>query len=240
MADTIIQIYSISSLEEGLEVARLGADHVGVSFGDIPRTPAQLDCAEAVEVFAGLTGKALAIGLTVCEDLGELFADLDRVRDAMPPIVHLSGEIEGYTPAEVGRIRERYPELQIMQALPVLAGVPLAEQPVLDLVRAYEEVTDYFLVDTKRPGATDIGATGATHSWEIDRAIIESTERRVIIAGGLGPENVAEAMGAARPYGVDSFTHTNYTDRPLRRGAYKDPARVAAFVAAVRAADARG
>jgi phosphoribosylanthranilate isomerase len=52
----------------------------------------------------------------------------------------------------------------------------------------------------------------------------------VILAGGLSAENVADAIATVRPWGVDSFTHT---DIPGQRGK-KDPARVRAFVAAAK------
>jgi phosphoribosylanthranilate isomerase len=57
----------------------------------------------------------------------------------------------------------------------------------------------------------------------------------VILAGGLSADNVADAIATVRPWGVDSFTHT---DIPGHRGK-KDPARVRAFVAAARRAFAQ-
>ena len=63
---------------------------------------------------------------------------------------------------------------------------------------------------------------------------MDSVRIPVILAGGLSPENVAEAVGAVAPWGVDSLTHTN---APLPGGGFrKDIARVAAFVAAARGA----
>lgn len=179
----------------------------------------------------------MRVGLTVCEDADELYRDLDAVGDVLPEVLHLSGEIDGFTPDEVAAIRERYPGLGIMQALPVLPHAPLEEQPVLEQVRAYEGVSDYFLIDTKKPGTTDIGATGMVHDWEIDRAIVESTDVRCIIAGGLDHTNVAEALRAVRPYGADSFSLTNFDGGEREPGRLKDPAKVTAFVDAVRRAD---
>ena len=62
------------------------------------------------------------------------------------------------------------------------------------------------LLDSHRPGDVQIGALGVTHSWEIDRKIIESVHIPVIIAGGLGPDNVVDAIRMARPAGVNSKT----------------------------------
>ena len=73
-----------------------------------------------------------------------------------------------------------------------------------------------------------MGAGGETHDWSMSRTIVERSRIPVILAGGLTADNVAEAIAAVRPWGVDSFTHT---DLPGRRG-QKDLARVRAFVAA--------
>jgi phosphoribosylanthranilate isomerase len=60
------------------------------------------------------------------------------------------------------------------------------------------------LLDTHRSGDVQIGALGVTHSWELDREIVARVRIPVIIAGGLGPDNVAEAIRIVRPAGVDS------------------------------------
>jgi phosphoribosylanthranilate isomerase len=66
----------------------------------------------------------------------------------------------------------------------------------------------------------------------VSRLIVEAVPVPVILAGGLSPENVAEAIRVVRPWGVDSLTHTN---RPLAGGGFrKDLDRVAAFAAAAR------
>ena len=69
-----------------------------------------------------------------------------------------------------------------------------------------------------------------THSWELDRRIIRSVRIPVIIAGGLGPENVQDAIRVADPAGVDSKTKTDKKDGTHT----KDLKKVSAFVTAVR------
>jgi phosphoribosylanthranilate isomerase len=82
--------------------------------------------------------------------------------------------------------------------------------------------------------ARAICASGQTHDWTISRRIVEESAIPVILAGGLSPDNVAEAIRAVRPWGVDSLTHTN---QPLPGGGFrKDRERVRRFVAAARGA----
>lgn len=231
MSDVIVQIYGIRTVEDARMVVGHGALHIGVSYGHINHTPGQLTCEQAKEIFEGVQPEAVRVGLTCSTDIDEISEDL---RAAMPDVLHLSGDIDGISPEQVAELKSRFPELKIMQAIPVLAGVPLEEQKVLEYVRAYEPVSDYFLIDTKAPSAGDIGATGLTHDRAIDRAIIEATDVRCIIAGGLDEHNVAEAIHETHPYGVDSYTHTNYDDERANTLRCKDEAKVIAFTKAAK------
>ena len=73
-------------------VIDMGGEHIGVSYGKIKRTPGQLDCERAREIFEGVQPQAVRIGLTVAEDIDEISENL---REAMPDVLHLSGDIEG-------------------------------------------------------------------------------------------------------------------------------------------------
>lgn len=231
MADVIVQIYGIRTVETAREVVGMGVEHIGVSYGLVPRTPGQLTCDQAKVIFEGVQPEAVKIGLTVSEDLEEITQNLELV---MPDVLHLSGDIEGINPEQIQGLKDRFPGLKIMQPIPVLAGVPIEDQKVLQYVREYEGVADFFLTDTKAPNATDIGATGLTHDLAIDRAIIDATDVPVIIAGGLDASNVAEAIYATSPYGVDSFSLTNYDDERADTLDCKDLAKVQAFLRAAK------
>ena len=231
MNSMIVQIYGIRTVEDARMVVGMGAEHIGVSYGHVKHTPGQLTCEQAKEIFEGVQPEAVRIGLTCATDIDEISEDL---RAALPDVLHLSGDIDGISPEQVAGLKGRFPGLKIMQALPVLAGVPIEEQKVLDYVRSYEGVSDFFLIDTKAVDAEDIGATGLTHDRSIDRAIVESTDVPCIIAGGLDEKNVADAIHETHPYGVDSFTCTNYADERANTLRCKDPEKVEAFVKAAK------
>ena len=231
MNDIIVQIYGIRTVEDARMVVGHGALHIGVSYGHVKHTPGQLTCAQALEIFEGVQPEAVRVGLTCSTDIDEISEDL---KAALPDVLHLSGDIDGISPNGVSELKRRFPGLEIMQAIPVLAGVSLENQKALEYVRAYEGVSDYFLIDTKSAAATDIGATGLTHDRGIDKAIVNSTDVRCIIAGGLDEQNVAEAIHEVHPYGVDSYTHTNYSDERADSLHCKDEEKVAAFVEAAK------
>ena len=100
----------------------------------------------------------------------------------------------------------------------VLAGVDAADD---DLDR-YVEVADALVLDsTDDQGA---GGTGETHDWDRARAVVADLDAPVLLAGGLTPENVAEAVRTVKPFGVDVSSSTE------RAGGVKDHAAVGRFV----------
>ena len=87
-----------------------------------------------------------------------------------------------------------------------------------------------YITDTFNPATGREGATGLTHDWSISRRLVELSPRPVILAGGLTPENVTDAIRAVRPAGAD--THTGVEGPDGRKSA----AKVRAFVEAARRA----
>jgi phosphoribosylanthranilate isomerase len=112
--------------------------------------------------------------------------------------------------------------MKIMQAIPVM------DASALQIARDFEAVSDYFILDSYSDQIGGIGAAGFTHDWSISRAIVEQSRIPVILAGGLSPENVAEAIRQVHPWGVDSLTKTNEV---LGEGKFrKDLERIRLFV----------
>ena len=145
-----------------------------------------------------------------------------------PDVLHLCGLENTLPPDTVRMLRQRLPDLPVMQAISV------AGSEAVDVALAYQEVADYLILDTQAPDIAGIGASGVTHDWNISREIVRQSQIPVILAGGLSPENVAEAVRVVRPWGVDSLTHTN---QPLPGGGFrKDLERVSLFATAARGA----
>jgi len=94
----------------------------------------------------------------------------------------------------------------------------------------YERCVDAFITDTYDPATGACGATGRTHDWSVSRKLVELSSRPVLLAGGLTPDNIRQAIGQVRPAGVDAHTGVEGPD------GRKDPALVRRFVAEARAA----
>lgn len=215
-----VQIYTMQTPDEAIAVARIGVDHIGVTPSDCG-LPGELDYAASRAICEAAPAGVKTVALSVD---GDLDAIVDMVRAVGPEILHLCGP-RGTTPPDAVRtLRERLPGVEIMQAISVSGPEALGD------ARSYHGIADYLLLDTQAPDIGGIGASGATHDWNISRAIVAESPIPVILAGGLTPENVADAIRAVRPWGVDSLTHTN---RPLPGGGFvKDLERIRGFVAA--------
>jgi phosphoribosylanthranilate isomerase len=117
----------------------------------------------------------------------------------------------------------RFPEIPIMRAVPVI------DEASIETAASYRGVADFLLLDTYDIGIRQFGALGRIHDWNLSRRIVDEVGIPVILAGGLGPDNVAAAIAAVGPAGVDSKTRTDRTD-----GSGKDLKKVEAFVAAAK------
>jgi phosphoribosylanthranilate isomerase len=223
MADNLrVQIYTMQSVAEAQAVAALGVDHVGVTPSDLG-LPGEIDYGLAAEICRAVAGTATSVALSV--DL-DLHAIEDMARSVMPNVLHLCGPPGAVGPGAVAELRNSLPGVAIMQAVAV--NGPEA----IDVARSYEQVADFLLLDSVDPDIPGVGASGAVHDWQISAAIVEAVSKPVILAGGLSPENVAGAVAAVNPWGVDSLSYTNVA---LDDGGFrKDLDRVGRFVAAAR------
>lgn len=219
----LVQLYTMQSVEEALACVEAGADHLGLT--PVQGLPGEIPLAEMRAIVEAVGERARCLALTVLTDPAAIVELVEAVR---PAILHLCPLADRISPADVAAVKARFPGLPVMQAISVTGPESVAE------ARAYAEVADWLILDTQAPGIPGVGASGAVHDWSVSREIVRSVRVPVILAGGLSPENVAEAIATVGPAGVDSLTHTN---RLLPGGGFrKDLERVRAFVAAARGA----
>ncbi len=211
----IVQVYEVSNPTEAKALAELGVDHIGVLVGK-GEYPRELSSEDARLIFESLPKKVERVALLLSHNL-EIISEI--VIEADPDILHLGTVPESLLPDDVKKLKKEFPRLKVMRSIPVVG------EESIEIARQYEGAADYLLLDSYLQGDTQIGATGKTHNWNLSRRIVESVRISVILAGGLGPENVAEAIRAVRPAGVDSKTRTDKND-----GSGKDIEKVKSFV----------
>lgn len=225
-APITVQIYTMQTPAEALALAELGVDYLGVTPTERD-LPGAIDLAIARAICAAVGDRAKTVALSVETERAAIQAMVQTVR---PDVLHLCGPAGAVSPAAVRDLRDwlvaTLPGTAIMQAIAV------SDPSAIDQALAYAPVADYLILDTQSAEIEGIGAAGKTHDWSISRAIVARVDKPVILAGGLSPENVADAIQTVHPWGVDSLTHTN---RPLPGGGFcKDIERVRQFVTAAR------
>ena len=222
----IIQIYAFTRIDQAVEAAEMGVHQIGFVAGDYGLVSGELSFAAARRLAHSLPPHTVRVALTMATQVDEILRMAEAVE---PDVVHISTDLEDVGVEAMERLRRRLPaSIRLMKAIHVSS-----EESIGDAQR-FAEVSDLLLLDTKVSGMPGIGATGRLHDWSFSRRIVESVRVPVILAGGLSPENVAGAMQAVQPWGVDSNTHTNLPGSPVE----KDMQRIRAFVDAVRAAHA--
>lgn len=198
----IVKICGTTSEEDALLAVALGADAVGFIFAPSPRQMAPHAVADIVK---RLPREVLTVGV---------FRDESPAR--VVEVVNATGlrgaQLHGHeTPEQARFVRERVPFL--------IQAFPAGDRSV---ARAAEFGADVVMLDSASPGSGEV----------FDWALAEVPDGiRLMLAGGLRPENVAEAVAQVRPWGVD--VATGVESSPGR----KDPRKLRAFVLAARASE---
>ncbi len=225
---TKVQIY-LGSAADALMCARAGADFIGLVADSKKMTrPAlahgetHLSFAEVKAAFATLPKEIMKVALTFETEASDI---LDTANAIQPDAIHLAGPL--IPPETIRELRSGIPTVKIMQAIAMNGPNPI------ELALRYQSVCDYFLLDTNDESEPlGVGATGQTHDWNLSADLARRVGIPVILAGGLSPDNVSDAVRVVRPWGVDSFSHTNVDGRRDK----KDEGKVRAFIANAKSA----
>jgi len=217
---TWIKFCGTTNLDDAVAAAAVGADAVGFVFASSHR---RVDPDTARAIIAQLPPGLEKVGVFVNETMAHL---REVAAYAGLTAVQLHGD---ESPEFARSVRQSAPGLRIFKAVAVAPGVEgvlrcFAESPAVDAV---------MLDSAPRPSDPSRGGTGRSFDWSRAVVFVPGLTQRVILAGGLSPENVSVALFKLRPWGVDVCTGVE--SEPGR----KDHDKLHAFVAAVRAAGRR-
>lgn len=210
MSDIRVKICGLRTLADVDAVARAGAAYCGLVF--FAKSPRHLTIAAARELALAAPLGLAKVALTVNAD----DATLDAITEAMPlDMLQLHGH---ESPDRVAEVRARY-------GLPVMKAVGVADEGDLAAVFDYSLVADQILIDAKPPkDAVLPGGNGLAFDWRL--VAQRRWLRPWMLAGGLTPENVAEAIRLTNARQVD--VSSGVESAP----GVKDPAKIHAFVTA--------
>jgi phosphoribosylanthranilate isomerase len=199
-----VKICGITSEEDALLAVAMGADAIGFNF--VPSSPRFLATSRAADIAKRLPPEILTVGIF-----------RDEARERVVELTNQAGlraaQLHGHESEEASRwIRERVPVL--IKAFP--GGDP-------DLSRAAAFGADIVLLDSQSPGS------GQVFDWSLAEGAPSGL--RLLLAGGLTPDNVAEAIDRVRPWGVDVASGVESSP------GLKDPTLVRRFIGAAKDAE---
>lgn len=198
-----VKICGITSEEDALLAVAMGADAVGFVFAPSPR---QIAPARAGEIARRLPPEIMTVGV---------------FRDESPTVVAKVVNGEGLRAAQLHGHESPTDTAWLSERVPVLIKAFAAGDPELAHAARYQP--DIVLIDSRSPGS------GQVFDWSLAEGAPDGV--RLLLAGGLTPENVADAIAAVHPWGVD--VASGVEAEPGR----KDPRKVRAFIANARAAE---
>jgi phosphoribosylanthranilate isomerase len=216
----IVQIYGFTAPADIVAVSDMAIDHIGVVLDEGFGTWDGVDERTARDIVAEIPDSMTTVALSLGTDADRIARTVEVVR---PDIVHVV-RADQMGPDAVGEVRHRLGPVRVMTT------VAVRDASAIGTAQAYAACSDYLLLDSHDPVTGIVGATGLTHDWSISALIPPAVGIPVILAGGLGPANISEAITAVHPAGVDSETRTSRVDDKRR----KDIDAVARFVDLVR------
>lgn len=212
--DIRVKICGLRTQADITAAAQAGAGYVGFVF--FAKSPRNVSVEEAAELAAAVPAGICKVALTV----NASDADLDAITSAVPlDMLQLHGR---ESVERVAEVKERY-------GLPVMKAIGVADAADLDQIDLYSNVADQLLIDAKPPKGADLpGGNGLAFDWRL-LAGRKYWRKPWMLAGGLTPDNVAEALRltGARQVDVSSGVET----APGQKSAEK----IAGFVSAAQA-----
>jgi phosphoribosylanthranilate isomerase len=220
----VVKLCGIRRISDAEVAEDAGADFIGTVI-EYPQSPRSLSVAEATAL--ARASRVPSIAVVVDPSLEQIARIVDA--DSFTA-VQLAGN-EG--PDIVGMFRSLRRDLEVWKVLHLSADPDGAE--IEDVRARIVEHTDAgiacAMIDARIDGRP--GGTGNTVGWRAARAIVDTMSTQVVLAGGLTPENIGDAIDAVRPRGVDVSSGIESS------GGIKDPQRMRAFVRAARLAFTR-
>lgn len=230
---TRTKICGIRSPEEIEFAALYGADAVGF-ITEVPvESPRKLDSDTAVDLVSRVPQFLSSVLVIMPENSDKAVKLIEKIK---PDIVQIHSRLP-LLELEIIKEKTDIPIIKTL-SLPVQGGASGEKarntalvSSLLEKIRLLEEsgVVDSILLDTAR--SEKPGGTGCVHDWTLSRRISEEMQLPLILAGGLKPENVQEAIRTVSPYAVDTASGVETDGK-------KDAVKIKSFIEEVRCANA--
>lgn len=218
--DNLVQVAGIIDKDEAAMLCEEGVDWLGFPLR-LPSGADDIGELEAADIITGLQPPRAGVLISYLTDADEISAFCSGLGVLA---VQLHGDVEA---GQLTALKAARPDLYVLKSLVVRED---NADELLNLVDEVADAVDMFITDTYNPATGAKGATGLTHDWSVSAELVRRSPKPLMMAGGLNPENVADAIAKVRPAAVDAHTGLEGPDRR------KDRAKVRKFVAESRRA----
>ncbi|UGY92679.1 phosphoribosylanthranilate isomerase [Streptomyces gobiensis] len=216
----LVQVAGIIDDKEAALLVEEGVDWFGFPLR-LPSGKDDISEPDAVRIIGGLKAPQAGVLISYLTDAQEISAFTTQLGVTA---VQLHGDVEV---TQLRKLKAARPDLYVLKSLVVRED---NADGLLKLVDEVADSVDMFITDTFNPATGAKGATGLTHDWGVSAELVRRSPKPLMMAGGLNPENVAEAIRVVEPAAVDAHTGLEGPD------GRKDRAKVAKFVAESRRA----
>jgi phosphoribosylanthranilate isomerase len=187
-----VKICGIKNIRDLSMVLKAGADAVGF-ITEVPvDSPRNISLSVASQLIAQVPIFVISVLVIMPKNADEA---VNMINVAKPSAVQIHNALPL---AELRKIRET--GVKIIKTIPVSERADT--KTLIDQINKFSGIVDAVLLDTAIGGKT--GGTGVSHNWELSGKVVLSASMPVILAGGLTPSNVREAIQSVRPYAVDT------------------------------------
>jgi len=187
-----VKICCIADAEEARMAIRHGASALGL-VSEMPSGPGVIPEATIAEIARQVPPPIATFLLTCKEEAAQIIA---QQRRCLVNTIQLCDRVPSHVYDE---LRRALPGIRLVQVVHVTGPESLDE------AQAVCGKVDALLLDSGNQNlpVKELGGTGRRHDWTISRAIVQAVSVPVFLAGGLNPDNVAEAIETVRPFGLD-------------------------------------
>jgi phosphoribosylanthranilate isomerase len=187
-----IKICCINSSGEAKLAISFGATALGL-VGKMPSGPGPIADELIASIIKTVPPPIATFLLTSETTATDIIAHQKRVHSNTIQIV------DALTERNYKLIREHLPSIKLVQVIHVI------DESSVDEAMELSEEVDALLLDSGNPKLPikELGGTGRVHNWKLSKQIVEQTKVPVFLAGGLNATNVAEAIEAVQPFGID-------------------------------------
>lgn len=190
-----VQVAGVSSLEEALFCHRVGVDALGFTLELPSGLHDGLTADKARVIIEQLPSYILPVVITYHQTAA---AACQLVQNTGGKALQFHG---GISEDEIGHFRDLCPGIH------TIVRVTVRDEAAMEKALQFKPpLWDAIILDSFDPETGRLGATGLTHNWSISARIVQQAQVPVILAGGLNPDNVGEAIRIVRPHGVDAHT----------------------------------